>query len=898
MIECGRPPRKVVSFGQMSDGLNIEPFVASGDVEGVIGALLAIDESSRRRAAPDVLQALRSEEKAWLDSLDFSRPRSILRRGQKSSEQVQRDRLRVLSAAALCTATGAELGSRRLWVDGPDVARVLGVRQPAWTQQWLDRQFPPGRGGPFGWLDALAIAGLVEVTPTIAASLPVSVGRQVARDRNLADFVRARPWLTDSLWQLFEVEGGGQSSLAACDKYGADWQALFLHYTADGTLDRQRVLDASLEALDRGFSEFRAGWFLRLHEALEPTLDERAERATRYVRLLSSPQGPTQAFSLKALEVLHKERRVDPADLLDGLDHMMGARAKGTVLRAIKLAESIAKTEPTLVTRASETIAVALVHASPEVQARALDVLGRHHAHAVLTPQHVAMVAPSNQARAAALAGADALESPAASIGSGQLADRAPIPMEPVETIEELVEAIAAALENAEQLVLLERALQGISRHCNQESGQAGAALAKRARSLLSRDCPEPTQSLCQVVLAWVARIPPPRLRVQRSVVGFLQGWVWSVAQRAASGISAPLLATPTHEGGWIDPAEAVARTAAVRSFDAADAVLMLLRLSPAGRDQARIAAASVEGELGAALRHALGGDGETIGPSEALWVAAARARAPHADDHVVAQRHRLRHPDAAFAARMSYEFIPKPMPHVRYQAQDDPAGRSIDPHMPTVMMRHRYDGPYSWDRLPGTGADNLALVRWVATVWPQNRDPILEAGVEAVSQNLDWWEAQWHNRGYIEVLLDPALELTRPAYQLLALALAAKDPTESTIAVDAFIAQDRAGQLDINALAGELAQLISWGVTMPSRIAASLAHAWADRPTTVPAVIERSLRPDQAALRGLLPLLELLHEGLVANAARVESGLARGLLESIQGTGKTARVARSLLAL
>lgn len=872
--------------------------MASGDVEGVINALLAIDESSRRRTAPGVLRALRSEEKAWLDSLDFSRPRSILRRSRKSSEQAQKDRLRVLSAAALCTATGAELGSRRLWVDGPGVARVFGARQPAWTQQWLDRQFPPGRSGSFDWLDALAGAGLVEVTPTIAASLPASVGRQVARDKTLDEFVRARPWLIDSLWLLFEVEGGGESSLAACDKYGAGWQALFLQCTADGTLDRQRVLDASLDALDRGFAEFRAGWFLRLHEALEPTLEERAERATRYVRLLASPQGPTQAFSLKALELLHKKRRVDPAALLDGLDHVMGARAKGTVLRAIKLAASVAKTNPALVTRTSETVAAALAHASPEVQTRALDVLERNRADTVVTAEHIPQVAPSNQARVAAMAGERSSQSPASLPASTQSSNSSPIPVTPVETLQELFGVVAAAIENPEQTVLLEQALQGISRLCNEESGKAGAALGKRARSLLARRCPEPTQSLCHAVVAWVARTPPPHLRVQRSVVGFLQGWVWSVTDRAASSISAPLLAAPTHEGGWIDPAEAVARAGTVASFDLADAVLMLLRLSSTDRDQALDAASSVRGELGAALRHALGGDGETIGPSEALWVAAARARAPRADDNLVARRHPLKHPDAAFAARTSYEFIPKPMPHVRYQAHDDPAGRSIDPHMPTVMMRHRYEAAHSWGAVPGTGADNLALVRWVATVWPQNRDPFLEAGVEAVGQNLDWWEAQWHNRGYVEVLLDPSLELTRPAFQLLVLALAAKDPTEATIAVDAFIAQDRAGRLDVDALADELAQLVSWGVTMPNRLAASLARAWADRPTTVPAVIERSLRPDQADLRGLLPLLELLREGLVANASRVESGLARGLLESIQGTGKTARVARSLLAL
>ncbi len=892
--------RKVVSFKRMTDGFEIDSFIASGDVDGVVGSLLALDERARRALAADVLRSLDEEDRAWLAApVETPRRTSILGGlGRKSREPTRHDRLRVLSAAALCTATGAELGSRRLWVDGTVVARIVGARQPAWTQQWLDRQFPPGRGGQFGWLDALAGAGLAEVTPPIAAGLPASVGRPVAGGRDLAEFVRARPWLVDALWLLFEVEGGGESSLAACDKYGAGWQAVYLQFAADGTLDRQRVLDASLDALDRGFAEFRAGWFLRLHEALQPTLDERSERAARYVRLLASAQGPTQAFALKALEALNKDRRIDPAELIGGLALLMTARAKGTVLRAVRLADGIAKAEPALVSQAAEAIAAALAHPSPEVQARALAALGRHRAQPVLTPDHIAQVAPSNQARAAVLAGVETHASPAVPMVPNQITVDAPIAVAPVETYEELVEVAAAALENPEQIVLLERALQGVSRHCDQEPGEAGAALAKRARSLLARDCPQPTQSLCHVVLAWVARTPPPPLRVHRSVVGFLQGWVWSVAQRAAEGISAPLLATPTHEGGWIDPTEAVTRAAGVQSFETADAVLMLLRLSLEGRDPARDAAASVPGELGAALRHALGVDGETIGPPRPLWVAAARARAPRADDDAIAQRHRLTHPDGALAARMSYEFMPQPMPHVRYQAQDDPAGRSIDPHMPTVMMRHRFDDPDSWGRLPGTGADNLALVRWIATVWPQNRDSVLEAGVEAVSQNLDWWEAQWHNRGYVEVLLDLSLELTRPAYQLLALALAAKDPAESTIAVDAFIAQDRAGRLSIDAMADELAQLLSWGVTMPSRIAASLARVHADRPTTVPSVIERSLRPDQAGMRGLLPLLELLHEGLVANASRIENDLARGLLESVQGSGKTARVARALLAL
>jgi hypothetical protein len=46
--------------------------------------------------------------------------------------------------------------------------------------------------------------------------------------------------------------------------------------------------DATLDALGRGFSAFRAGWFMRFHDALEPTDAERRERLRAYLDLLAS----------------------------------------------------------------------------------------------------------------------------------------------------------------------------------------------------------------------------------------------------------------------------------------------------------------------------------------------------------------------------------------------------------------------------------------------------------------------------------------------------------------------------------------------------------------------------------------------------------------------------------
>ena len=93
------------------------------------------------------------------------------------------------------------------------------------------------------------------------------------------------------VWRLFEVEGGGEASLAARDKYtqrSHSWTEAFLRQLQAGLLSRERVLDATLDALTRDFAPFRAGWFSRFHAELAPTLPELQARQERYVRLLHS----------------------------------------------------------------------------------------------------------------------------------------------------------------------------------------------------------------------------------------------------------------------------------------------------------------------------------------------------------------------------------------------------------------------------------------------------------------------------------------------------------------------------------------------------------------------------------------------------------------------------------
>jgi hypothetical protein len=67
----------------------------------------------------------------------------------------------------------------------------------------------------------------------------------------------------------------------------------------------------------------------------------------------------------------------------------------------------------------------------------------------------------------------------------------------------------------------------------------------------------------------------------------------------------------------------------------ASDLLQALLRLAPDGRGEALALAGDLRGEWAAAVRWALGGDarsGRAGQEAGALWIAAGRARAPHAD--------------------------------------------------------------------------------------------------------------------------------------------------------------------------------------------------------------------------------------------------------------------------
>ncbi|MCE7872587.1 hypothetical protein DYH09_19700 [bacterium CPR1] len=831
----------------------LEQAIKSGE-QAVVECLQAADENERRAAAPVAVRMYA----AWRsDPLGASK--SL---GGPAA-------LALLGTASLSELRKAHLDA--VW-DHERAVAVLRQRRPDWLSAWVDWTLEKQ---PFisrwGLARRLEREGLIARPEGEGYWLGMIVG--TARNGALR-MLELDPELLELVFQLFEVEGSGELSLAAHDKYTREqdsWAYALRELAGQGRLDRQRLLDASLQALARDFEQFRAGWFSRFHESMQPTREERLARLDSYRGLLSSRIPPTVTFALKALA----ELKADPGE---HLAPALNAREKGTVRLALKL---LAGSQSP---RKAFLAAEALSHSAAEVQKEAWSLVQRHGSPA--DPE-------LRRALEERLGGLSATLAPdvRAWLGASEPARvaSAPQPVKPEEPVrvrgladaEELLELLARLLETGEPALDLERAMDGVSRLSDQKPGKAGEPLLKRARQKLARPGGRCQAEMARLALAWLAREQVERAQEPVTLGAFLSARVEELCARVLAGQVGPLLALPSWSSLGIEPSDLAARLPGGRL----DLIQALHRLLPGPPETFR----GVAGEEGAVLRFALGGD-EKVGsgsglwsaaarmlgksnPSASLWAAAARVRCPASDCPEV----EARYPGLGRALQSRLRIVPR-HGHLWVEA-DCPAQSSLE-----------LPGQQIWLK---PGDDSPADRRWQATVWPAGRHAWWAQGCLELGNNLDWWEADWADIVYLESLLEPR-PLDAYGRRLLALGLAAREPAQSGMSVDALARALTEGRLsgaemaDSMAEVAELAKPGRWARTLGTVARLSEAHAGQAH-----AALERLL--GQAPPAG--ELIELLVE-LGARLGRpLTDPAARRALEQVKGNGKAAKLARAARA-
>jgi hypothetical protein len=499
----------------------------------------------------------------------------------------------------------------------------------------------------------------------------------------------------------------------------------------------------------------------------------------------------------------------------------------------------------------------------------------------------------------------------------------------PIDNLDDLIDTCARVVEEGTRIDDVELAMDALARLGDQKGDDFQARVApllKRVRQQL-KNCAAPfigfgpSHDLCGLVYAWgtgtVIRAKGDK-GSSRNVTVVFEGedYKWysesiqqpirvlsrrslALAEKLAQGKRTVLLSAPTHSGGWIDPRVLVHRVNRWSGADPdlADVCLAMLRCAPEFREEALDQLAKSSSEWVRAIRHALGEEGVRLGKSESLWAAAARARAPWEDDSRVAKAFPKLGPDGAVAA--TYDFkCRKVERETCLRINSTPSmPKKVQPDTVTVSW-HAQLSPSVYRRA-GVGAGS---VDWTATIWPQARESFFAAAALQLASNLDWWEAEWNNKDFLQALLEPQTPLREMGLLLLAVSLAAKEPGEYGLAIDAAICAIEDGRLGSDNLGSILAELLPTGLVMPSRWAKTLAEVARISPVhaaVVHGALQRSFRGEPRKMpRNFAKLLELAKELSIDLEQGIVDDQAREFLTRIKGSNKAAKVAKALLSI
>jgi len=830
-----------------------------------------------------------------------------------------------LDAAARGVQPAQRLDPPPRWLHGAATAAVERA-----ARSWVGR-------GDVMTVRLLERLGLVELAHDDAYVLAV-VGGLVGDPRfaeiTRADLLRDDAELRDAvIWRLFEVEGGGEVSLANLDKFTPEpgtWSTTFHTLVEDGTLARADVLTAALGALARDFSAYRAGWYSRLYRSFEPTPAESGERQPMLRQLLRSEITATVTLALRSLLDVARAGQLDDDETAKALGPALQHETKTTADAALQLAEGIAKRRPDLADVMAGHVSVALAHPHAQVQERAgrlMQALGAGHRVA----DHAAGMSPA-VALTFGVDGAQQLsrdEPPAdRSTGVALPADAAVRGAPQPAAGAELVELMAALLEDATDPMAVESVLAGLAR-----TGPTTflASLNKRASTILDRGPRD------DVTPGWL-RGQLARL-VRRSggseVAPLPWDWDGHGHGRGAApgrhgalpfhahridevtdvliGRRAPgrLLATPVSPAGWVRPGDLVAGflVGATRPFDL---VAALLRLGPDGRTDAL---ADLDRRTGSAsglaltevqaVRHALGAPFPRLwpgarqrlsGPSRALWVAAARARDPlgtdpwaerlglHGAGRAVAIDLRLGVPAPWQPGGEAGPVDGSPLPWVVVNGPA-PARADDQPTAITAADPRRFGGNEAED-----------YVAWVATMYPADAEHLCwVAGLDVVERALPYTEVRHDAVRVLEALRVHEGRVGRLTRAVLVAGLSAAGVDEKVRAADAVTQLAGAGRLDTAGLADGIVDV--GPITPLPRLAGSLRDIASTGPSgseLVVGALGQALPQAPVAAGGVHALLEVLLDELVRTSRRTPAPMAPWLAQ-FRGASRAASLARKL---
>ncbi|MEU5879303.1 DUF6493 family protein [Spirillospora sp. NPDC047279] len=525
------------------------------------------------RPAPEVIRLARALAPAERREVAAELPRYLRDRlGSPAFRWPDSDRTVRLLVAGAATIGGAAGVARWVWrrelrsaawSDSSGQARsrlvraAVADRPDAWRSDLAHRLAGRLRTSGDSWQEAPLWILAAELIRDLGEQPPVTPAFVTGWTAWGATLSRLEddPFLDALLPRLFEVDGLGGA---------LTWDRTLVGLAREGRVERAALLDGCAGRFLRGGRVTDLRWFVRLYEALEPSVDEAAARMRDLVRLLPTAPAPVAELALREIRRVDAERPLDP-DLFAEASGALLFRPEKKLVRA------------TLIW---------------------LDRTARKHDRAGATLDALAAVLDADDLDARERARATAAKLGATVTADAPAGDPAPpgpppfVPRElpaPIATPTELIEALSAVMAPGRGEAAygdLERVMAGVVECVHRDPGGTREALLRLAPDG-ARD--RHRRIVGESPAAWAARAaqriltsaPSFGLRTVLDTLRRERPWTdalsvpppvlflrWRMREVPSLVGRAPLLlATPTAASGHVDPGVLVSR---LRSFEEA----------------------------------------------------------------------------------------------------------------------------------------------------------------------------------------------------------------------------------------------------------------------------------------------------------------------------------------
>ena len=758
----------------------------SDDTDHVCAVLLGLTDGDRK--------ALGQKARGWAT------------RGNPTRVSPTHTALAVLATAGghrqAMVASEPAYGLDRSYVD--HAVAILQGRDPAWLDDLVQALLDDV--GNLNWRVARGLVRAGAVSAPEHAEYFRGTVRGVpdysARDRRpLVERFDADPGLVgDHLLRMLSTEGSGRL-LAHHDGFeestheyrhdhtpfpAGTWRVALLSLSDDGRLDRGRLLDTALAAPLRDWAAADITWYVGLHDALEPSVDEVAERQDTYVRLLTVEHGPSVRTAQRELARLLPDR-LAPDPFLAASHVTLGRSDKASVAAHLRLLEKLAQADPSV--PIIDTVRIAEDHPRADIReqtAKLLTRLGAEPAEGADVPRFVpAQPEPRPEAPG----------------------------VEPVDSADELAEVLLGLHEEIEPLEM-ERAIDGLLRLADERPSTADLLVARATDATYYDDDPRIAARI--LALAWLTprrrirdgewpvvlghTIYPAEAAEAQTLVGAIGRRLTGVAHAVRKGRHTSL-ALPTRTDFTLDPDELGRRLRAVsrsRPVLELELVVALLRVPAAER-------AAVEAPRSLHTSAAVRRTREGSPPGWHREVVSDHRQRRERERRVplfLDERGSEGDAAAGFLARSApSRTVASEVEFGEYESpfeQTLALGAALLPHDHDVLAAHAH--PYLHRDLRKGRASSV---------------PVLDALARARTVN------------------------GPPASSALVLALAAKDARGRTAAQDAIIDLSRHGLLDGTSLGRQAALLLTDDLVVGQRVCGGLADCARASDAAVPAVLD-----------------------------------------------------------